>query len=224
MSEPLSPEDLLEALRTEGLVVVDEEADAVATTESFAADRQVYYDTYLSLSDEQFHGSVADVFGLDDAAERVAELGVTREEFATFLTLRAAVDGEYSRDELTRMARMAVELAPSTPVPDAVEHLDDDSYEAFVSGSARAVVTVWKLFCDPCETMKARLDAVLSVFPDDAPVGGLDGEQCPDFCRAAGVDAAPAVVLFEDGEPVEVITGRSDPESLAERVAEVYGT
>jgi hypothetical protein len=31
-------------------------------------------------------------------------------------------------------------------------------------------------------------------------------------------------VLFDDGDPVETITGRTDPEPLAERVDEVYGT
>ena len=228
MSEqpPPTPEELLGALRSEGVVEIDEETDAVATTEAFEADRQVYYDTYLTLDDEDFRKSVADMFDLDpgSAADRIAELDISREEFATFLTLRSAVGGEYERPELTRMARMAVELAPSTPVPSAVEHLDDDTYEVFVAGSERAVVTVWKLFCDPCEAMKSDFDAVLSAFPDDAPVGGLDGEQCPKFCRSAGVNAAPGIVLFEDGDPVEIITGRTDPGPLADRVAEVYGT
>jgi hypothetical protein len=31
-------------------------------------------------------------------------------------------------------------------------------------------------------------------------------------------------VLFDDGDPVETITGRTDPGPLAERVDEVYGT
>jgi thiol-disulfide isomerase/thioredoxin len=226
MSDP-HPEDLLASLCTEDVVEVDPETDAVTVTESFAADREVYYDTYLSVSDENFHASVADVFDIGsaaDAADRVAELDVTREEFATFLTLRSAVDGDYTHPELTRMARMVAELGPSTPVPSAVEHLDDDSYEAFVADEDRAVVTVWKLFCDPCEAMKEDLDAVLAALPADAPVGGVDGERCPAFCRDVGVDAAPAIVLFDDGDPVETITGRTDPEPLAERVAEVYGT
>lgn len=226
MSETQSPEDLLEMLRAEEIVTVDESDDTVATTESFEADRQVYYDTYVTMGDEEFHESVADVFGLSsaaDAAERVDELAVSREEFATFLTLRSAVDGEYTQSELTRMAQMATELGPSTPVPDAVEHLDDDSYGAFVD-TDRAVVTVWKLFCDPCDAMKAEIDDVLAAFPEGVPVGGVDGEQCPEFCKRVGVNAAPGFVLFEDGEAVEIITGRTDPDNLAERVADVYET
>ncbi|WP_280585787.1 thioredoxin family protein [Halorubrum sp. Boch-26] len=226
MADTLSPETLLDALRDEGVVRIDAETDTVNTIEEFEADREVYYDTYVPMPDDEFHESVADVFGLDSAAEaadRVAELDISREEFATFLTLRSNVDGSYTTLELTAMAQMATELGPETPVPDAVEHLDDESYEAFIDGHERCVVTVWKLFCDPCEAMKAELDEVLAAFPDDAAVGGVAGERSPDFCRSVGVNAAPAFVLFEDGEAVDVITGRTDPSALAERAADVYG-
>lgn len=226
MAETHSPEDLLATLEAEGVVAVDDEDDTVATTDDFEAAREVYYDTYVMMGDAEFHQSVADVFGLESAAaaaERVEELEVSRGEFATFLTLRSVVDGEYPLDQLTRMARMATELGPSTPVPDGVEHLDDDSYEAFVEATDRAVVTVWKLFCDPCEAMKDQFEEVLAAFPEDVPVGGLDGEKCPTFCGEAGVNAAPAIVMFEDGEVVDVVTGRTDPGPLEERVADVYG-
>lgn len=226
MSETQSPEALLDALHEEGVVHIDEETDEVNTTEEFEADRQVYYDTYVTMGDAEFHESVADVFDLDSAAEaadRVAELDVSREEFATFLTLQSNVDGSYTTVELTTMAEMATELGPDTPVPDGVEHLDDDSYEAFVDAHERCVVTVWKLFCEPCDAMKARLDDVLAAFPDDAPVGGLAGERSPGFCQSVGVNAAPAFVLFEDGDAVEIITGQTDPSALSERATEVYG-
>ncbi|MBV0900269.1 thioredoxin family protein [Haloarcula salina] len=227
MAETRQPDALLDALEREGVVVVDAETDAVSTTEAFEADREVYYDTYVTMPDAEFHQSVAEVFGLDSpdaAAERVDELGVTREEFATFLTLRSNVEGSYSLQELTTMAQMATELGPETPVPEGVEHLDDDSYEAFVDSHRRCVVTVWKLFCDPCEAMKDQLDEVLAAFPEGTPVGGVAGERSPEFCRSVGVNAAPAFVLFDDGEPVEIITGRTDPAALAERVEEVYGS
>ena len=224
MSATTSADELLARLEDEGVVTVDAD-DTVTTTEDFEAGRQVYYDTYVTMADEEFHQSVADVFGLGTAAaaaEKVAELDVSREEFATFLTLRSVVDGDYPLEDLTRMARMATELGPSTPVPDELEHLDDETYETFVTDSHRAVVTVWKLFCDPCEAMKRQLDEILATFPEGVPVGGLDGEQCPAFCSDVGVDAAPAIVLFEDGEAVEVITGRTDPDPLRERVQSVY--
>ncbi len=226
MSDSQAPEALLDALHEEGVVRIDEDTDEINATEDFEADRQVYYDTYTSISDEDFHVSVADVFGLDSAAEaadRVEQLGVSREEFATFLTLRASLEGTYDTLELTTMARMVTELSPETPVPDGVIHLDDDSYESFVEDHDRCIITVWKLFCDPCDAMKAELDDVLAAFPNDAPVGGIAGERSPEFRESVDVDAAPAVVLFADGEAVETVTGRNTPSALSERATEVYG-
>ncbi|MBX0324127.1 thioredoxin family protein [Halomicroarcula sp. F13] len=218
-----SPEEMLETLVEEDVVTVDPETDLVSTTDEFESHRSVYYDTYLTMPDAEFHESVADVFGLpsaEAAAERVAELEVSREEFATFLTLRSRLEG-YDQSELTVMAQLATEAGPSTPVPDGVEHLDDDTWAEFVDRD-RAIVTVWKMFCDPCEAMKDELDDVLATF-DGIPVGGVDGEQCPEFCRSVGVNAAPGFVFFEDGEPIEIVTGRTDPDALAARADEVYG-
>ncbi len=59
MSQTQSPEALLDALQSEGVVVIDEETDEVSTTEAFEADREVYYDTYVTMGDTEFHESVA---------------------------------------------------------------------------------------------------------------------------------------------------------------------
>ena len=216
---------LIDALVEEGVVNHDEETDELTTTDDFEEHRHVYYDTYLSMDDPEFHEAVADAFDLaspEAAAERVAELEVTREEFATYLTLSARLDG-YDVTELTQMAGIAIEIGPRSPVPDAVEHLDDDSWSGFVSDDERVIVTVWKRGCEPCDAMKEEIDEILDALPDDAAVGGLDGGECPEFCRDNEVNAAPAVVFFEDGECLDAVTGRTSPGPLAECASELYG-
>jgi hypothetical protein len=214
----------IDTLCAEGVLVHDEETDAVATTDDFEDARHVYYDTYLSVDDGEFHQSVAEAFDLESAeaaAERVERLDVSREEFATYMTLYARLDG-YDTETLGEMAGLVVEVGPQSPVPEAVTALDDGSYAEFVSANDRAVVTVWKRSCEPCEGMKSELDEILAGLPE--AVGGLDGEQCPEFCRAYEVNAAPAVVFFEDGEVLDVVTGRTSPDPLAERAADLYGS
>lgn len=214
----------IDTLCAEDVLVHDEETDAVATTDDFEDARHIYYDTYLSVDDEEFHQSVAEAFDLESAeaaAEHVEQLDVSREEFATYMTLYARLDG-YDRATLAEMASLVVEVGPRSPVPDAVTALDDESYAEFVSANDRAVVTVWKRGCEPCEGMKSELDEILDGLPD--AVGGLDGEQCPEFCSTYEVNAAPAVVFFENGEVLDVVTGRTSPDPLAERAADLYGT
>lgn len=216
----------IDTLVEAGVLDHDEETDELATTDAFHADLHVYLDTYLSLDEAEFHRSVADAFGLDSpevAAEHVEENEVSREEFATYLALSARLDG-VDTATLAEMAAIVVEVEPKSPVPEAVTPVDDDSYEAFVADNERAIVTVWKRNCSPCEGMKDEIDEILAGLPDDAAVAGLDGEQCPDFCRSQEVNSAPSVVFFEDGEQLDVVSGRTSPGPLADRAAELYGT
>lgn len=218
-------EALLDALVDGGVVAVDSETENVTTTAAFEDTRAVYHDTYADASADRFHESVAEVFGLDStaaAAERIDELGVTREEFVAYLAIDAHLDRSPPTATLARMARVVSELSPGTPVPDAVTELDDESYAAFVAAHDRAIVTVWKHHCDPCETMKDDLDAILDAVPEGVAVGGLDGERCAAFRRAAEIDAAPALALFADGELEAGFTGRATAERVAAACAEVY--
>jgi hypothetical protein len=219
-------EALLDSLVDGGVVSIDPETATVTTTAAFEDTRAVYHDTYADSSAGRFHESVAEVFGFDSAdvaAERIDDLGVTREEFVAFLAIDAHLDRSPSTATLARMARVVHELGPGTPVPDAVVELDDGSYEGFVADHDRAIVTVWKHHCDPCETMKDDLDAILAAVPDGVAVGGLDGESSPEFRRMTGIDAAPALALFEDGELQEGYTGRATPDRVATACTDVYG-
>ena len=216
----------VDALLAEGVLDHDEATDEIVTTDDFEHRRHVYLDTYLDVTDAEFHEGVADAFDLDSAeaaAERVDELGVTREEFATYLALSAHLDG-YGVGERTEMAGIVVQVGPQSPVPEALEQLDDDGWAAFVADHDRAVVTVWKRRCDPCEAMKGEIDDILAALPDGVAVAGVDGEACPDFCRENEVNAAPAVAFFADGEVLEAVTGRRSSGPLGERAAELFGS
>ena len=220
-----TPEELLSML-VEGGVLVESEPDTFVTTDDYDATRAIYHDTYTTIPEAEFHESVAEVFGLEDretAAERVAALSVTRAEFVAYLAIDSELDWSPAPATLARMARVVDNVEPGTPVPDGVVELDDESYRGFVEANERAIVTVWKRHCDPCEAMKDELNEILDAMPEAVSVGGLDGEQCDDFRRAYGIDAAPAMLLFENGEFCEGFTGRATAERVAAACAEVYG-
>ncbi|MWG36782.1 thioredoxin domain-containing protein [Halomarina oriensis] len=212
---PTDAERLLDTLVDEG--VVRERADGtLVCSEGYDATHDVYHDTYGDASEELFERTVAEVFDLppEAAAERIEQEGVTRTHLVTYLAVKSELDGSYTRGELARMATMVEDLSPDSPVPDGVERLDDESYEAFLAEHDRAVVTVWKHHCEPCRAVKSDLDAVLDAIPDGVAVGGVDGVACPAFRRRADVNVAPALVVFADGDGVETLTGRFVPEQV----------
>jgi thiol-disulfide isomerase/thioredoxin len=215
-------DDALDALVDAGLV--DENADGLATTETFEATRRVYRDTYAAADDDAFRRTVADVFGVSEsvAAARIDDETITREGLIAYLAVRAAVDGEPDDERLAAMASLVAELSPGSPVPDRLRELDDGSWPAFLDDHPDTVVTVWRHDCAPCEALKEELADVLATVPDGVAVAGVDGESVPSFRRSVDVDSAPAVCSFRDGELVDVTTGRRSPETYAERFATVY--
>ena len=220
----LSPEERLEILEAEAVVTTDAD-DAVYLTKEFESTRGIYHDSYIDVDEAEYHQAVADVFRIDpeEAAERVDELGVTREQFIALLALNSHIEGEYPLTERAHMAMMISDLAPESPIPDAVIELDDDSYGEFLAEHDRAAITVWKLFCSPCDRMKDELDGTLASFPDGVAVAGIDGEDAPSFRREFEVEAAPSVLFFEDGECVESLRGYQPPEAIEAACSDVYG-
>jgi hypothetical protein len=231
-------EDALDFLIDAGLV--DERDAGLVTTEVFESTRRVYRDSYAAADDAVFRRTVADVFGVDEetAAERIDAGAITRDDLIAYLSLRSVLDGEERRsasnrtqsdngdiddEHLATMATLVAELSPGSPVPAALDELDDESWRAFLDDHPDAVVTVWRHDCAPCEALKEDLDAVLDALPDGVAAAGVDGESVPAFRRAFDVDTAPAVCCFRGGDLVDTVTGQQSPDAYADRFAELYG-
>lgn len=204
---------------------VDEADDGtLSTTPAFEDTRVVYHDTYAHMDEEGFHDTVADLFGIDrdDVAAHVETTELTRDELVAYLSIRSFLDESFPRGTLAVMADILVQIGPGTPVPPEVTELTDEDYETFLVDEPDAIVTVWKHGCDPCEQMKGDLDAILTNVPDGVAVAGVDGESVDSFRADYEVNAAPAVLLFRDGDLQETVTGRKSPKALADAFDSVY--
>jgi thiol-disulfide isomerase/thioredoxin len=210
--------------------VLVEADDDLVVSEAYDAERGVYHDTYVDADDESFHETLADLFDMsvEEAAEQVEELGITREQLVAYLSLRGyfkrqAPDIEVEHDELLHLAVLVAGVEPVTPVPDAMQEIGDDDYESFIETNGDAVIFVWRLHCDPCDAMKADLDEILDRVPERVAVAGVDGESVAEFRREFDVDAAPATLTFTDGELVDCVTGRGTPDQVAELFDAAFG-
>lgn len=124
-----------------------------------------------------------------------------------------------STDDLAAMAGMVWEVVPDSPVPDRLPDVTDDP-ESFLAARDRAVVTVWKRFCDPCEEVKNELGGLLGAVPEGVVVAGIDGEETADFCRTHDVESAPGFLLA-DGDDRRTVC-ESDADAVAERIASFF--
>jgi len=208
---------LFDALVAEDVVV---ESETVSLTEDFEHRWSIYLDTYASVTPEAFDEAVADAFGVP--VEEAREIEVTRAEFSYYLALHAHLDGDYSADEIGVMAEMVDRIGPSSPVPDDLRELGDETYPEFLAANPDCVVSIWKRDCAPCEAVAEDLDRIRNAVPDDVAFAGMDGDDVVEFRREFAVDAAPAVLAFRGGDLAETTTGSVGTEALLETLRNVY--
>ncbi|ELZ26657.1 thioredoxin [Halogeometricum pallidum JCM 14848] len=218
------PEAALDRLIELGAVTEDDDG-ALSTTAAFENDRRIYRDTYDYMGREGVADTVADLFGVDrsEAFDLLDAGEVTTEDVVAYLAVRSFADEPLDTAEHAMMAELLVRIGPDTPVPEAIEAVEDDAYEAFLDEHPDAVVTVWKHHCDPCEAMKREIDDILAAVPDGVAVVGVDGDEAGAFRREFDVGAAPAVLCFQDGTLEALETGRKRPTELATLFATIYG-
>jgi hypothetical protein len=219
-TRPDDPEALFDTLVEERVLAVGE--TGVRTTDEFDDTHAVYHDSYVGVDETEFHEAVAATFGLSDrhaAAELVAERGVSRAEFITYLAVESHVNDDGSAEDLAAMAGMVSEVVPDSPVPAELADVTD-APAALLETEERVLVSVWKRFCDPCEATKADLDTILDATPDDAALAGIDGEVAIEFCEAHAVESAPGFVLA-DGDDRRTVCD-SDAETVSDAVVRFY--
>jgi len=217
------PDARFELLVERGVLRVYDD-DTVSVTVDFENHRGIYVDTYGDAPESTFHETVADLFDLspETAAARVEELGLTRWELATYLTVREYLDVDLPTDVTLELASMVATAGEPSPIPPDLEPVADESYEPFLAEHPDAVVFVLQLHCAPCERLKDDLPAVRAAAPEGVAFAGLDGDESTAFRKAFEVDTAPTAVVFADGEFREKRSGYAPPEAFAEWFADCY--
>ena len=206
-------------------VLVERDDGTVVTDDDFQSTLEVYEDSYLDESDETFAETVASEFDLspEEAADRIEETGMTREELATFLALRSYLDDpDRSRDELALMAAMVEGVGPGSPVPSALTEVGDEDYEAYVEERGDVVLFVFTRNCAPCDALKEDLPEILEAAPDGVDFAGVNGDEAPAFRRAFEVSVAPTTLAFVGGDLDSTIEGRRPLPRLLDAVEDLY--
>ena len=79
---------------------------------------------------------------------------------------------------------------------EAVRHLKDAEFRAFLEEKSVALVDFWASWCGPCRMVGPTIEQLAQEYEGRASVGKVNG-----------VMSIPTVVLFKDGKEVERLVG-----------------
>lgn len=89
---------------------------------------------------------------------------------------------------------------------DRIVHVDDDTYEAAVR-EGLVLLDFWAEWCGPCKALEPVIEDLVETHPG-LTVAKVDVEENEATMDEFGVQSIPTMILFRDGEPVEVFAGK----------------
>lgn len=96
----------------------------------------------------------------------------------------------------------------------AVLHFDGTNFEAEVLNSpAPVLVDFWAEWCGPCQMMAPVLQAVADANPG-LKVGKVNTDENMPLAMQLGINAIPALLLFQNGQLAARTEGFRPPEAL----------
>lgn len=87
-------------------------------------------------------------------------------------------------------------------------NVTDENFESEVLKADKPVlVDFFAEWCGPCKMVSPIIDELAGEYADKIKVAKIDIDSCTSTCARYGITSVPTVILFDGGEPAEVMVG-----------------
>lgn len=95
----------------------------------------------------------------------------------------------------------------------SVMPLNQENFSDQVSGTSPVLVDFWASWCGPCHMLSPVVEELSQEHPE-ITFAKVNVDEAPELAQKFHVSAIPTLVLFRDGEPVDVSVGVRTKEEL----------
>ncbi|MCZ6748546.1 MAG: thioredoxin [bacterium] len=97
-----------------------------------------------------------------------------------------------------------------------VIHLSEDNFETGVQDGL-TLVDFWAEWCAPCLALAPVMDELADEYSEKLTVAKVDIDANPNIPAKFGIRGIPTVILFKDGQQLDMFVGNS-PQKIREMV------
>jgi thioredoxin 1 len=109
-------------------------------------------------------------------------------------------------------------LAVATQIPSSLEtgtmaservvHLTEKNFDAGIS-KGLTLVDFWAEWCGPCKALAPAMDKIADDYKEKVTVAKVDIDANPSIPAKFGIRGIPTVILFKDGQQVDLFVGNN---------------
>ena len=98
------------------------------------------------------------------------------------------------------------------------------NFEAEVlKGSGVVLVDFWAPWCAPCRMLAPVIEELAHDFEGRAKVGKMNVDEAGAIAQQFNIMSIPTLIIFKDGQPVDMVVGLQSKAALAEKISKHLG-
>ncbi|MBU6229170.1 MAG: thioredoxin [Cyanobacteria bacterium REEB459] len=102
----------------------------------------------------------------------------------------------------------------------AAAQVKDDTFKAEVLESQVPVlVDFWAPWCGPCRMVAPVVDEIAELYADQIKVVKINTDENPNVASQYGIRSIPTLMIFKDGQQVDMVVGAVPKTTLASTLA-----
>ena len=87
-----------------------------------------------------------------------------------------------------------------------IKHFKTAEFDAAVAAAPLAMVDFWAAWCGPCTMLSPVVEELAQEHPEIS-FGKVNVDEVPELAQRYQISAIPTLLLFKDGQPVDMSVG-----------------
>ncbi len=105
-----------------------------------------------------------------------------------------------------------------------VEITDENFQQEVLDSETPVLVDFWADWCQPCKMIAPVVEQIAEEYDGKVKIGKLDVDSNQQTSQAMGIRGIPALIIFNEGKPVDQIIGVVPKSIIQKKIDEVLAS